>query len=171
MMFCPHISSTTLIGRRGRSGCITNPVIFWSCAANCKWCRISGHYTSGLLGPPQPFSRNGELSSFDNPQILIWWYHCSHETVFFMAFLNTQPSLQVEPTEVKECLVKYLHAQLLSCPKKVNYNLYIVALSHGIFEAVSEWGTLVSASTNLRTVATVKHPWLPQAASICSTAQ
>ncbi|KAM8715163.1 hypothetical protein ACLKA7_002243 [Drosophila subpalustris] len=27
-----------------------------------------------------------------------------HETVFFMAFLNAQPRLQVEPTEVKECL-------------------------------------------------------------------
>ncbi|XP_034099206.2 acyl-coenzyme A diphosphatase NUDT19 [Drosophila albomicans] len=27
-----------------------------------------------------------------------------HETAFFMAFVNTQPSLHVEPSEVKECL-------------------------------------------------------------------
>ncbi|XP_034474673.1 nucleoside diphosphate-linked moiety X motif 19 isoform X2 [Drosophila innubila] len=32
------------------------------------------------------------------------FFNKRHETVFFMAFLNTQPSLQVEPSEVKECL-------------------------------------------------------------------
>lgn len=41
-----------------------------------------------------------EWSAWASPAI----FKKGHQTVFFMTFLQTQPSLQIEPTEVKECL-------------------------------------------------------------------
>ncbi|EDW03191.1 GH10627 [Drosophila grimshawi] len=85
-----------------------------------------------------------EWSAWASPAIIKKGY----ETVFYMVFVDTQPSLLVEPTEVKECLWRsplellrlYLHGELWFMPPQVYELLRLLCIKdyHKLLEFAAD---------------------------------